>query len=298
MKLNMKRWNKNRISYIHFGYADFYDFDNFVIKLLESLKDNVRYSLLLKINFNKDRYAMVGKQVGLKYLEGEYLEKFENLHNLCKKLIKNTLDNYDVEVINSIQLLCVLINDMPELKIKNVNRISFKNNFTTIKDSKDSKDRFNIIPLTVNMHYFGKTIIDNNECQLFLGRINEQRDLLNKDKLSINDGCKMHLYKDSMIILSIIQSDNIYYRGVYDVNTGALINELNDQIVTDNHFVRKIGNVSLTIINDTITKVESIKALSPIRFIPKSLKDESNPFIENLLIYVWDRCVSAFLCLL
>jgi hypothetical protein len=91
----------------------------------------------------------------------------------------------------------------------------------------------------------------------------------------------MHLYKDSLVILSIIQSDNTYYRGVYDVRTGVLINELSDKIVSDNHFVRKIGNISLTIINDTITKVESVKALSPIRFIPKSLKDETNPFIGS-----------------
>ena len=63
----LKRWSKNRISYLHFNYDGFYDFDNFVIKLLEVLKENEQYSLLLKINYNKVLFAMGGKQIGFKF---------------------------------------------------------------------------------------------------------------------------------------------------------------------------------------------------------------------------------------
>lgn len=76
MRSEIKRWDKNRINYIHFGYGDFYDFDSFVVKLLEVLKIKVQYSLLLKVNFNKDRYAMIGSQIGFNYEDDEDIEKW------------------------------------------------------------------------------------------------------------------------------------------------------------------------------------------------------------------------------
>jgi hypothetical protein len=129
------------------------------------------------------------------------------------------------------------------------------------------------------MAYYGQLII--NDRSVYLTKINEQRGLVNKDELFIDDNCKMHLYDGNKIILTIAESGDIYYRGVYDIKTGALINELVDNVFSENHFVRRIGNVGLTIKNNEIITVESIKVLPPIKFAPKSLKDEANPFIGS-----------------
>jgi hypothetical protein len=284
MKYQVQRWNNNRISYIHFGYADFFDFDNFVIQIMENLKVDVRYSIMLKVNFNEDRYAMLGKQMGFRYSDDEYVEKLEYFHNLCKNLVNNLWDDYDVENIKSIQVLYVLINDIPKLQLKNVNKVDFNKGFTNVKES---RERFNLIPLTVDTNYYGRPVINTDDFTSFLNKINDQRDLLNQNKLDIAEDCKMYLYNDSLIIISNTQEGKTYHRDVYDAKLGVLIHEIKDVIIADNHFVRTIGNVGLTIIDNNIAKMESVKVLSPITHKDRSLKDEANPFIGS-----WD--VEAF----
>lgn len=178
-------------------------------------------------------------------------------------------------------MLYVLIKDIPELKLKNINKINFNKKFTNVKES---KGRFNLIPLTMNMKYYGKLII--NDRSLFLDIINKQRYLLNEDKLIINDNDLMYLYKYDLIIINRKEKD-IYYRSVYNSVSGILICEIEDRLVNDDLFIRKIGNVSLSILNDSIITIESEKKLFPIKFSSKSLKDEPNPFIGS-----WD--IEAF----
>ena len=280
----MRRWNKNRIGYIHFDYSGFIDFDNFVINLLEYLQNDTKYSLLLKIQFNKDRYCMGGRQIGFKYKDECDLDNFLNLHKVWKKLMKDTLDNYDVERINSIQVLYVYIEDLPELKLKKVNKLYFNREFSNVKDN---KDRFNIIPLTTNMNYYGKLVI--NDRLLYLSRINEQRNLLNKEDLFISDEDKIYLYKEDIIIINKKDNDNnIWYRSVYNGLSGILLGNIKDLIINEDKFIRDINNVSLTIDKDKIVKTESIKKLSYIKYNPKSLKDESNQFIGSWDIEAFD----------
>jgi DNA polymerase type B, organellar and viral len=74
---------------------------------------------------------------------------------------------------------------------------------------------------------------------------------------------------------------------IYNAYSGILISEVEDKLINNNYFIRRIGNVSLSILNGEIVKIESIKKLASIKFTPKSLKGESNPFIGS-----WD--VEAF----
>jgi hypothetical protein len=282
MKNKMKRWDKNRISYIHLGYDDFYDFDSFVIELLEVLKEKQQYSLLIKINYNKELYAMAGVQIGFKFEDREDFMAFEYLHESLKQRVKDILDNYDVDEISSIQLLYVLIEDMPELKLKNINKINISKGFVNVKDS---KDRFNLIPLTINKDYFGKLII--NDRLFYLKKINEQRGILNEAPLVVKDTDSIHLYKDNLIIISR-EENRVIYRSVYNASSGILITEIKDYIMDDNLFNRKIGNVSLSISNDSIVKLESEKKLYPLRSTAVIPKDEANPFIGSWDIEAFD----------
>jgi hypothetical protein len=75
---------------MHLSYIDFKDFDNFVTSLLEVLKTNVQYSLLLKVCYKKtkyegDLYGMLGEQVGLIFTSNEDIEVFEDLHKSYKE---------------------------------------------------------------------------------------------------------------------------------------------------------------------------------------------------------------------
>ena len=280
----VKRWYKNRIGYVHLSYEDIYDFDSFVTKVLETLKEKQEYSLLLKINYNKDKYGMVGDQIAFSYEDDEDLDSFENVYRVFQERIGITLENYDVYSIDSFQLLYVLVEDFPELKIKNINKIGFNKEFNKIKDT---KDRFNFIPLTTDMAYFGKLII--SESSLYLTKINKHRKILGQDLLIMNENDRMYLYKDFIIINKTdIENTNTIYRGVYDCKSGYLIQELVDSLLEDNKFNRQIGNTILTIRGENVIRTESKKVLSPIKFTRTSLKDESNPFIGSWDIEAFD----------
>lgn len=268
-----QRWNKNRINYLYFSYDDFFDYDNFVMELSQVLNSNVQYSLLLKVKYNSELYAMLGNQIGFLYKQGYDVNDFEIKHKVFSKRIKDFIDRYGVEVINSIQLLYVRIEDIPQLKIKNLSKVNFKP-FTT---EKDSKSRFSIIPLTVNENYFGKLILKDRD--LYLNKINAERALLDQDVLDIDNFSSMYLYKDYLILTS--EKDGIIYRDIYDAVSGTLYTKISDKVLSDNLFIRKIGNNSLTVLNNTIIKLESERKLSHIKYIPKPLKDESNTLIGS-----------------
>lgn len=282
MKNEIRRWNKNRISYIHFGYNDFCDFDNFVTELLEVLKEKQQYSLLIKINYNKKLYAMAGLQIGFKFEDSEDSMFFESLHDSIKQRINEILDHYEVKEINSIELLYVLIEDIAELKLKNINKIDLSKGFVSIKDT---KDRFNLIPLTINKDYFGKLIIKDR--LLYLNIINKQRNILNESPLVLTDKDSMYLYNKNLIILSR-EENKVIHRSIYNASSGVLIREIKDSIINPNLFNRKIGNVSLSISNDSVVKIESVKKLQPLRSTAVTPKDEVNPFIGSWDIEAFD----------
>lgn len=274
MRMNdFKRWNKNRINYLYFSYSDFFDYDNFVTELKQNLQESVQYSLLLKIQFNKDKYIMSGSQLGFVYKQDSDIDYFENVHNIFLKRISKLGEDYYVEVINSIQLLYVRIEDMPLLKIKNLNKVNFKK----FIDESGSKSRFKTIPLTINEKYFGKLLLKDRD--IYLDRINNQRSLLNESNLLLDEISSMYLYKEYVIINS--EKNGIIYRDIYDSTSGYLHSKIKDVIVKDNLFIRTIGNNSLTVLNDTIVKIESNRHLSVIRHNPKPLKDEPNTLIGS-----------------
>jgi hypothetical protein len=76
----MKRWSRNRIGYIHYDYSGFVDFNLFKVNIFESLKEGLTYSLLLKVEFNDDRYCMVGRQVGFDYKDKNDLNDLVDLY--------------------------------------------------------------------------------------------------------------------------------------------------------------------------------------------------------------------------
>lgn len=267
----------NRINYIHFNYSGFSDYDNFVIKLLENLNRSTQYSLLLKVNYNEYMYAMAGKQIGFMYICERDKKPFKDLHESMIFRLEQLYCDYEVDEINSIQLLTVKISDIPELKLKNVNNILFNKEFTKVKYS---KNRFNLIPLTIDTNYFGNIVLSDK--LFYLKRLNKQRSLINQNELCINDIGSMYIYKDNLLIVNNKTNNSIIYRYIYNINSGILIYEIKDKIISDSSFIRTIGNNNLYISSGRILKLESEKKLSPIQYKFKSLKDEANPFIGSL----------------
>jgi hypothetical protein len=233
----------------------------------------VQYSLLLKIRYNKNLHAMSGDQIGLFYEKDSGFNDFEGVHRVFMKRISEHVENYRVETINSIQLLYVRVEDMPHLNINNLKKVDFKTSF----GQRDSKSRFTIIPLTVDVHYFGKLILKDRE--LYLSKINRERVSLNENSLVLDEISSMYLYEDYIIVN--INKDEVIFRYIYDCDYGKLVSKIQDKVIKDNMFIRKIGNNSLTVLNNNIVSVESTRSLSNIRYTPKPLKDEPNTLIGS-----------------
>jgi hypothetical protein len=248
--------------------------------VLSNLKFGVRYSLLFKVKYNGSEYGMLGPQTGLLLSRDNFEEVIESLYNDLDSLIKNFMDEYDTECIELIQLLYIVISsDNPKLKLLNINKVSLNRGFVKIKESKDD---FNskLLPLSVNTNYFGKLLVGDT-ANTYLEKINTQRELISKDRLDINQIDCMYLYLDKFIIVTIKISDTSFIRFIYGAITGVLLKKVEDTVVNINTFIRKVGNVSLTISKDRVTFVEAKKDLSIIKQDNEYVKEMANPFIGS-----------------
>lgn len=143
----------------------------------------------------------------------------------------------------------------------------------------ESKNRFKVIPLSINIEYLGKLIKNENDCLFYLSKINTQRFIFSQDKIQISDFTFMFLY-DKFIILNFEFGDTIR-RSIYNNISGILVSEVLDRSVRDDFFIRKIANIRFTIFRYSIIKVESEKKLLSIKNKIVSFKDEPNPFIGS-----------------
>jgi len=66
------------------------------MELLQVLQENVQYSLLLKIKFNKSRYTMSGIQIGLLYEKDNGYKNFELIHGVFIDRLGKFSEDYNV----------------------------------------------------------------------------------------------------------------------------------------------------------------------------------------------------------
>jgi len=253
--------------------------DGFTKLILSNLKIGITYSLLVKIKYDNSHFGMLGSQIGFKLSSIDYINSIKLLYNDLIKIIQNFMDEYNAEEIELIQILYIIIRDNPKLKLDNINKIKLNRDFVKIKETKGS---FNskLLPLTVNNNYYGKLLIDDTRIS-YLDKINKQKEILGKDILYINNIDSMYLYNDFIVINKSI-SNNLIYRQVYSADSGTLFRCIEDKIIDKNTFIRKIGNVSLTIYKSKILNLEIKKELGILKPELKFSKDVSNPFIGSL----------------
>ena|SRR5256714_2971298 len=249
---------KSNINFIHLYYKDFCRFEQFSNLLLEFLKKGEKYSLLVRIKLNNDSYTMLGEQIDFE-LKGSVKNEIKHIHNKLNERMNIFIEKYDVEAINSIQLIYVTLKDLPELKIENIDKININKEFFKVSVT---KDKFKFPPLTINSAYFGELII--NDKSKYLDLINKRYLWINKRRIYEEDIDSMYLYKEEYIIITKIK-DKVHCREIYDSESGILITRVKDTIINDNYFTRKRGNFNITVRNGIITKVEYTKNLLTIK---------------------------------
>lgn len=262
-------------------YFDPYRFslESFIDVILNNFKPGVSYSLLFKLKYidnNGVKYGMSSKQRPFKMLQDNNKESIVSLYDDMVNLFDIFVDRYNVDDIELIQVLYIVVKDIPELKLKNINNIRLNKLFFKIKDTRN-KFSSKSLPLTTNVAYYGKLLLSNVALH-YLSIINEY----NKSLIDINDIDSMYLYQESYIILNYKIKNNVYERRVYSVKSGMLYYIAIDSIIDNNTFSRTINQTTTVISNDKIIKISSNKELQSMKYNQQVYKASSNPFIGSI----------------
>jgi DNA polymerase type B, organellar and viral len=271
-------WTKSNINSI---YLDPYtlDLDTFTNVIKNNFKNDVTYSLLFKLRYidnDSTQYGMAAKQRPFKLTAGDNKNSIENLFKDIINLFDIFVDRYQLDEVDLIQVLYIVTESIPELKLKNINKVALNREFFNIGKTKEIfSDK--TLPLTLNTSYYGK-LLTSDDSLTYLNIINKNNPL----KLeSLDKIDSMFLYKGIYIIINEKINFNTIERRIFSIDTGMLYFTLIDTIL-DNSFSRRINKTTSIISNDKVIKIFNNRVLSPIKYHSHVYKASSNPFIGTL----------------
>ena len=272
------QWLKPRIKSLYFDPYRF-DLDNFTSVILSNLKIGVSYSLLFKLKYIDNegvQYGMASKQRPFKLLQNDNEESIKILYDDMLNLFDIFVDRYNVDDIELIQVLYIVIKDIPELKLKNINSVKLNKSFLNVRDTR-IKFSSKSLPLSTNVNYYGKLLL-SDDALLYLNIINNY----NKSFINLNNIDSMYLYQESYIIINNKVSPVVYERNVYSAKSGMLYLTATDVIIDNRTFSRTINKTTTFISNNKIIKISSSKELQSMKYHKQVYKASSNPFIGTI----------------
>ncbi len=285
MKLNRKfstkrsYWVKNKVKSLYFD-INYLDIDSFRTIILKNFQAGVQYSILLKFKYNGGSYGMAGKQIPFKLSNKNRMESVDILYKDVSRFIETFCERYRVEYIDVVQVLYIVMTDIPELKLNNINKVKLNKDFIKVKDARE-KFSSKLLPLTTDVNYYGKYLTKDLVLKVF-SIINDKKEALNLELEDFNKVDSVYLYKDEYIIINYKLDEFTYIRKVFSALSGVLYLEAKDNILDKKTFTRTIGKSSFTINYNQIVKVSSMKVLFPIKNLIRPFKASSNPKIGTL----------------
>ena len=277
------RFTRDRIKSLYLDPSRL-NFASFYNQVKTSFIVNIRYSVLFKVKYNGERYAMLGPQEGFLLKSSKTIDT-----RSIKKLYKNLTEGirefmnrkeYSVKSVDLVQVLYVSVDVLPELKLKGIRNIKLNKEFVKVKEAKSSFSS-NIIPMSVNLSYYGKLLM-GDDCIKYLKIINEDKIILGDKVKVLQDMDSMYLYNNAYIILNKNVSDSLITREVYDAKTGKYKALFTDKILSKDMFSRQRGNLVITIYNDKVLRIDSVKHLGILKYREKAYREGAYPFIGSL----------------
>ena len=290
MTTNKALWKAPYIKsfYFDFSFESNYDFRKMII---ENFNVGYTYSILVRVEYSgkhgKRKYGMLGHQIGFKLNNINDNDYIDSIYSKIQERLEDFADQYNVEFFDSIQLLFINIEVLPKLLLTDINDINLPKQNINVKDIK-RKYNSKLLPLTVNSNYFGKLILGDDYLK-YIDLINQQKSLLSKSLIKVEDFDSMHLH-NKYIILNKQIKDNVFIREVYDSKLGSFEGKFIDTIYYEEAFDRMYNNVVFTIINSKVSLMAISKKLEIIQY-NYSKKPEalvSNPFIGTFDIEAFE----------
>ncbi|KAI0798274.1 ribonuclease H-like domain-containing protein [Xylaria sp. FL0064] len=254
--------------------------------MLSNFKFGSTYSILVRVEYNKGKYAMLGHQIGFKLDSSTYMYSIEWLYNKIKDRTDILMENYIIECIDSMQLLFIEVNTLPKLMLRNINNINLSNRGINVKDVKQ-KYRSSFFPLTIDPNYYGELITDDSNINIYIDKINEQKKLLLKPTINYNNYDSMFKFNNYIILNKTIQN-KVIAREIYDSELGVFEACFKDIIVNKHNFIRTYNNVTLTIKLNEISDFRIKKELSLIKYVKDKSLVRRDTLVSNPFIGVFD----------
>lgn len=286
-----KIWSP-KTSKIKSFYFNFYSInkERFFELILNNFDFGTTFAIIIRVEYNKGKYAMAGPQVPLKLDNVNYLSDLDNLYELVKERINAVIEDYNADYLHSVQVLFVKVNILPRLLINNLDDLLLPKNVFNTRDIK-SKFKSRFLPLTVNTNYYGKLVPESKRSEYF-DLINQSNNLLSKDKVdtkSIND---MFIYNNKYIVLIHNLDVNKSIKYIYNLTLGVYESTMVDSVINNTTFTRKYKDTTITISDSEVINIAIDKNLPIIKpsIYKQSDKREalvSNPFVGTLDLEVF-----------
>lgn len=277
-----------------------FNVENFTNVLTKALTIDNTYSLLIKVQYTNVEgdilYFMLSEQIGIVYnnksnIRDVISNRFEDIQD---KLTDYMIRYNGVEV-NLIQIMYVVNNSYPKLRLKNINKEILDKNIVNTKETRKMFSN-SLLPLSSNENYYGKILdfnVDSTKLtvsSLYVGNINfiQLVKELSEGKNSIfkefESSTRFYLYsingKEYIITVKDIGIGKTI-KEVYNLSGFKVISNVIDEIKSKSRFVRTIKNISIEFEGDEILK-NSIQVRLPVfKLKPARYTGMPNPNIGS-----------------
>ena len=285
-----KIWSP-KVSDIQSFYFDFYSIhkkENFKQLFSRNFELGSRYAILIRVEFKDGEYRMAGTQIGFTLNSILFDQTLNALYDKVEERLKAFCEGYNVEFLDSVQILFVKVTTLPKLRLTNINQLVLPPEVSNIQDTR-SKFHSNLLPLTPDTNYYGKLVRSNADIQKFLDIINEQGQILLRDEITIKDFDQIYIYQDKYIILNKKLKEDIYSRDVFDVKLGVFEGNFIDKILDKKTFSREYKSTNITIQNGKVDIIEVSKILPIISSkLYESTLERKDTLVANPFIGTFD----------
>lgn len=283
---------KDKISFYYFDYGLIKDFYTFRDKLVNIIRPGNKYAFLLKVKRDDGGWGMVGKHTTYLFLS-DYEDTFNVLHKHLLEILEEYIEDYNYCGLDIIQLMVINVKRLPDLEVYNINNLKLDKNLVRIGETKRNFNRL-ILPLTMNDLYYGNKLLkifskEGLIKEVYLDGKNIIT-LIDKNSLLVNKGNNtgdvefyefINLKNKKYIILMKKDKNNSNLLEVFNKDGNKLLSAT-DLKINDEEFKRRIGNFTLWIKGNVISKYEVEDKLPIIKPLPPQLEAVRNSNIGSL----------------
>lgn len=283
---------KDKITYYYFDYELIQDFYIFREKLVNNIRPGNKYAFLLKVKRDDGGWGMVGKHTTYLFLS-DYEDTFNVLHKHLMESLGEYIEDYNYCGLDIIQLMVINVKRLPDLEVENINKLKLDKNLVRIGETKRNFNRL-ILPLTMNDLYYGNKLLKNLSKDGLIKEVyldgKNIITLIENNSLLVNKVYNpgdvdfyefINLKNKKYIILKKKDKNNSNLLEVFDKDGNKLLSAT-DFKINDEEFKRRVGNFTLWIKGNVISKYEVEDKLPRIKPLAPEFKAVRNTNIGSL----------------